>query len=217
MNKGFFITIEGCEGCGKSTQSSLLAEHLKKKGYDVLHTREPGGTAVAESIRGLLLNPDNRIAPVTELLLYEAGRAQHIAERILPAMDAGKIVICDRYTDATIAYQGYGRKLGLDTIRKLNRIATGNLKPGLTILLDFNVAQGLKKARMLAKEAYLSGDRLERENISFHKRVREGYLAQARREPGRIKVIRTAPTIEETHRKIVSIVEKVLKAKRHVL
>jgi dTMP kinase len=210
MNKGFFITFEGCEGCGKSTQSNLLYQYLKKKGLNVVHTREPGGTRAAESIRKVLLDPRNSITPLAELLLYEASRAQHAAEVILPALKAGSIVICDRFTDATLAYQGYARGLDLDTIQKLNRIATQGLVPDLTILLDIAVEEGLAKARGLKKGSFATGDRLEREDVSFHRKVRKGYLALARKEPKRIKIIKTASTIEKTQQKIRAAIDKVL-------
>lgn len=211
MKKGFFVTIEGCEGSGKSTQSVLLYDYFKKSKFSAVHTREPGGTVMAETIRKLLLNPKNRIAPLAELLLYEAARAQHIQEVILPSLKAGKIVICDRYTDATLAYQGYGRGINLETIKKLNDIATQNLTPDLTIYLDIPVQEGLIKARTLKKDSFvLGGDRLERESVSFHKRVRRGYLLLAKIDPKRIKVIRTQKTAKETHKKIVDVVEKLL-------
>jgi len=210
MHKGLFITFEGPEGGGKSTHSALLGQYLQKMGFRVVRTREPGGTIVAEALRKLLLNPQNNIAPITELMLYEASRAQHVQEVLLPALKKGSVVICDRYTDATVAYQGYGRGLDLDTIKELNAIATGNLVPDMTIVLDIPVEKGLIKARELNKDSFTAGDRLERECISFHKKVRQGYLALARKEPSRIKVISTGKDIEETHKNVVAAVQKVL-------
>ncbi|MDR1695309.1 MAG: dTMP kinase [Endomicrobium sp.] len=198
-NKPLFITIEGGEGSGKTTQSILIKEYLEKKGFKVLRTREPGGTVLAESIRQLLLNPDSNLTPLSELLLYEAARSQHISEIVAPALKKGKIVICDRFTDATVAYQGYGRKLDLPLINKLNASAASGLTPVLTIYLDIEPGVGLSKAKKLDKESYgKSGDRIERESLQFHKDVRKGYLLQAKKYPKRIKVIKTNPDVNKT-------------------
>jgi len=205
-HSGFFITFEGPEGSGKSTHSLLLYDYLRKKGLPAVHTREPGGTELAEGLRQVLLNPKNKVLPLTELMLYEASRSQHTEELIRPSLEKGKIVICERYTDATLAYQGYGRGLDKKIIKTLNNIATAGLIPNLTIILDISVREGLKKARALKNR----GDRLERENSKFHERVRQGYLKIARENPRRIKIIRTAPTINETHKKIIELVEKKL-------
>jgi len=204
--KGFFITFEGGEGSGKSTQSRLLCDLLKAKGYKVIRTREPGGTKLSEAVRRILLDPDNKITPVAELFLYETARTQHIAEIVKPALEAGGIVVCDRFTDATIAYQGYARGLDVTVIRKLNRIATFGIEPDLTIYLDISPEKGLNKARGIKKDFVKPCDRLEGEGISFHRLVRKGYLALAKSEPRRIKVIRTADTIAKTHRHIVKTV-----------
>ena len=160
--KGLFITFEGPDGSGKSTNSLLFCDYLRKKGYKVVHTREPGGTKLSEFIRDLLLKPGERISPVTELLLYAASRAQHVKDVILPAIEAGKVVVCDRFSDATIAYQGFGRKLDLGMIQELNRIATEGLKPDLTILLDVNTKEGLKRARRIKGKK----DRIEQEKVT---------------------------------------------------
>ena len=210
-NRGMFITFEGCEGSGKSTQSVMLYNHLLKSGRPSIHTREPGGTGLAESIRAILLNPNNTITPLSELMLYEAARAQHINDLIIPELAVGKIVICDRYTDATFAYQGFGRGLDRSIIKNLNNIATQGITPDLTIYLDIPVEEGLERAKKLSKDSFVSGDRLEREDLSFHHRVRQGYLFLAKKEPGRIKVVRTRETIAETHSEIVKIVENTLK------
>jgi len=206
--RGFFITLEGPDGSGKSTQSLLLARYLKRQGHKVVRTREPGGTSIAEALRRIILNPKNRISKVTEVLLYEAGRAQHTSELILPALREGKIVICERYTDATLAYQGYGRKLDIRMVKELNRIASSGLKPDLTLLLDLNVREGLKRVRKISGGRM---DRMERESIRFHERVRKGYLKIASREPGRVKLIRVKETPEKTHLEVVKIVEKLVK------
>lgn len=205
IKKGVFITFEGPDGCGKTTQSVLLLKHLTRRGYKVVHTREPGGTSLAEFLRGVLLNASAEIAPLTELLLYSAARSQHTIEKIKPALASGKVVICERYTDATVAYQGYGRGLNLKLIRQLNSIATGNLKPDLTLVLDLSVDTGfnrMKKNRIK--------DRLERESREFHKRVRKGYLKIASGEPKRVKVIDAAGTVSEVHSSILREVRKCL-------
>lgn len=198
-NSRLFITIEGGEGSGKTTHSLLLKKYLENKGFSVLLTREPGGTSLAEAIRKILLDPKSRLVPLSELLLYEAARAQHIEEIILPALNSGKVVICDRFTDATFAYQGYGRKLDLSLIDKLNKAASFGLKPVLTIYMDINPNLGVNKAKDLDKESYgKSGDRIERESPSFHKAVRKGYLALAKKYPKRIKIVKTNADIQKT-------------------
>lgn len=212
MKKGFFITFEGPEGSGKSTHCALLVKYLESKGCNALLTREPGGTPLAESVRSILLNPASTISPMAELLLYEASRAQHITETILPALKSGKIVLCDRFTDATLAYQGYGRNIDIGTIKKLNSIAAQKIKPDLTILLDVPAGKGLKLARNINKGYGTAGggDRLEMEKLSFHRRVRNGYLSLAKNEPKRIKVIRVRKTVEETQKEIINIIDEEL-------
>jgi dTMP kinase len=206
--RGIFITFEGPDGSGKSTQSLLLTRYLKRKGYKVVRTREPGGTSISEALRGIILNPKNRISKVAEVLLYEAGRAQHTSELILPALRKGKIVICERYNDATLAYQGYGRKLNIRMVKELNRIASSGLEPDLTILLDLNVREGLKRVRKICGGKM---DRMERESIRFHERVRKGYLEIASREPGRVKLTTVKETPEKTHLEVVKVIQKLVK------
>ena len=202
MKNGCFITFEGGEGSGKSTQARLLVETLRRAGVPVVHTREPGGTPVAEAVRRVLLTPGGDVAPLTELLLYEAARAQHLAVVVRPALARGAVVVCERYTDATEAYQGHGRGLSLADIRRLNRVATGGLSPDLTFLLDVPVRRGLRAARRLAKRVTADasrsrgGDRMERESDAFHERVRRGYLALARRAPRRIRAIPWGGSVE---------------------
>jgi len=208
MTEGLFITFEGPDGSGKTTQSTLLVKYLVKKGYNVFHTREPGGTSLAEFLRGVLLRPDAKIAPVTELLLYSAARAQHTYELIKPALSFKKIVICERYTDATVAYQGYGRGLDLKLIEQLNKIATGGLKPDLTIILDIPVEKGLMRVEKGRKT-----DRLENEDIMFHKRVRRGYWAIAKKSQKRVKIINSLGNTQKTHYKILGLVNKLLTKK----
>ncbi len=211
-NKPLFITIEGGEGSGKTTHSLLLKEYLEDKGYKVLLTREPGGTVLAESIRKILLDPKSNLSPLTELLLFEASRVQHIEEIVMPALRIGKIVICDRFTDATVAYQGYGRNLNLALINKLNKAASLGIEPVITLYMDIKPDLGLTKAKELDKESYgKSGDRIERESVEFHNNVRKGYLAQAKKYPARIKVIKTQKEIEQTQLLIRKAVDKALK------
>jgi dTMP kinase len=187
---GFFITFEGIEGCGKSTQLQRLAARLQAAGEGVLVTREPGGCAIADALRALLLDSANSaMAPTTELLLYAAARAQHVAEVIRPALDAGRIVLCDRFSDATLAYQGYGRGLDRPLIGELNRVAAGGLVPDVTLLLDFPAEEGLNRARQ--RNAGSEGPdegRFEAESLPFHRRVRGGYLELAATEP-RFRII----------------------------
>ncbi len=196
----YFITFEGIEGCGKSTQAKILSRELHANtNFQVVATREPGGCPIADKIRAILLDADNRaLVPLAELLLYAAARAQHVAEVIKPALAAGKIVICDRFTDATAAYQGYGRSLDLDLIENLSRLATEGLTPDLTILLDCQEEVGLERA--MARINATTGareERFEQESLLFHRAVRQGYLKLAAAHPARFVVIDGALGITE--------------------
>lgn len=175
MGNGFFLVFEGPEGSGKSTQIARLRERFEAAGADLVVTREPGGTPAADAIRQVILDPGLEMGAMTEFLLYAASRAQHVSEVIRPALEAGKLVICDRFTGASLAYQGYGRGLDLDFVRSLNSLVTGGLEPDLTLLLDLDAARGLERVAKRGRQ-----DRLEREGMSFHERVREGFLAEAR-------------------------------------
>jgi len=208
-----FITFEGPEGSGKTTQSTLLANALQKQGFDVIHTYEPGGTKISEKIRKILLDPENsNMSDLTELFLYLSARAQLIKEVIKPALEEGKIVICDRFVDATLAYQGYGRGLNKDLIQKLNSVVTQNIKPDITIVLDVDPTEGLQKAITLHKGIYPvgKGDRIEQEELEFHQRVRNGYLEIGKQEPERVKIIDHKKNVEEIHQIILEHVNKLL-------
>ncbi len=188
----FLLTFEGIEGCGKSTQARLLAERLESIGCSCLLTREPGGTRIGREIRRILLNPANRrMVPEVEMALYFADRAQHLREVVWPALDDGKIVICDRFTDSTIAYQGYARGLSRRLIRSLDRVMTGEYRPRFTILLDLPVEHGLKRARGRNKrnQKDRGEGRFEQERNEFHRRVRSAYFRMARKEPKRYIVV----------------------------
>ncbi|MCX7919211.1 MAG: dTMP kinase [bacterium] len=185
--KGLFISLEGGEGSGKSTQVRLLKNYLQRRGYQVIATLEPGGTVIGNQIRRILLSPSNNtMVPLTELFLYLASRAQIVQEIIKPALYQGKIVICDRYADSSVAYQGVARKLGIEFVQQLNRIATDNLQPDITFFLDIEPKLGL--ARKI-RHSYGHVDRLEKELLAFHRLVRKGYIKLAKNEPARIKVI----------------------------
>jgi len=215
--KGFLVTIEGCEGCGKSTQSELLKQYLQSKGVNVVLTREPGGSVVAEKVRDILLDPKSKVFPICELMLYESARAQHLQEVIKPNLEKGYVVICDRFTDSTLAYQGYGRKIDIRIIEKLNDIATLGIKPDLTIYLDINPNIGIQKAKAVSKERFLNGDRIERENITFHNSVRRGFLALAKKYPKRIKKVKTSSVIAKTQALINKEIDKFfIKNKKYV-
>ncbi len=200
-----FITFEGIEGSGKSTHLRHLAEHLRASGRRVLETREPGGTAAGAAIRRLLLGPDAApLTPLAELFLYCADRTQHVGEVIRPALDAGQIVLCDRFSDSTLAYQGYARGLDLEAVRALDARARGGVWPGLTFLLDCPVADGLARVRGRAGP----GDRFEREALAFHERVRQGLLTLAAAEPERFSVLDAAEPIERVRARVIAEAER---------
>jgi dTMP kinase len=202
--RGRLITFEGGEGAGKSTQVRLLAQALESAGHEVLTLREPGSSAISESIRKILLDTKNsELSHQTELLLYEAARAQLVEEVIRPALMAGKIVLCDRFFDSTTAYQGYARGLDTDEIKQLNLLATGGIAPDLTIVLDLSPEQGLARA---AKTG--TPDRLESENLKFHQKVREGFLAIAESEPHRVHVLSAVDDPHKIAGEIQDILEK---------
>jgi len=195
-----FITFEGIEGSGKTTQIQMLSNRFEEEGIDHVLTREPGGTAIGDQVRKLVLNPANTdITPACELLLYAAARAQHLEQVIRPALQEGRLVLCDRYVDATLAYQGYGRGLPLDLIVHLHDLDALKLRPDFTILFDLDARAALERAR--AREAGGPEDetRFEREDLRFHERVRSGYLNLARHEPGRFAVIDAQGTQAEVH------------------
>ena len=205
LSRGVFITFEGPEGCGKSTQSKLFYESMIRRGYDCVYTREPGGTKLGEKIREILLHSSGvRISDLAELFLFEAARSQVIKEVIAPAIKAKKIVICDRFSDATFSYQGYGGNIPGEIIRALDHVATGGLKPNLTILLDVDTITGLKRAK------HKGIDRMESKDIAYHKRVRAGYLDLAKRHHKRIKVIKVTGTIEKTQSLVKSEIQNVI-------
>lgn len=206
LRKGIFITFEGIEGCGKSTHSKLLFDFLKEAGYDVIYTREPGGTSLGEAVRKVVLNSDGiNISDMAELFLFEACRAQIVKEVVAPALNKKRIVISDRFGDATVCYQGYGGRLDLKTIDTLNRISTGGIEPTLTILLDIDTLEGLRRARIKGT------DRMEDKDVSYHRRVRAGYLKLAKQHPYRIKVVKVSGEIPEVQLKIRQEVEIVLR------
>ena len=199
MSKGLFITFEGGDGCGKTTQIKLLDEYLRSKGYKTLLTREPGSKGLGIKLREILLNYDGEVSPVCESFLFLADRAQHVDCIIKPALEKGVIVLCDRHTDSTVAYQGYGRGLDLEQIQGLNKIATSGLKPDLTIVLDVDVETSQKRVGS-------EKDRMESAGIEFFERVRNGFLEIAKQEPERVKVVDSRQTIEEIHKQILVLV-----------
>lgn len=208
MKKGLFITFEGADGCGKTTQIKLLQEYLQYRGYEVVLTREPGCAGLGQKIRDLLLNYDGEVSPVCESFLFLADRAQNVDVIVKRNVDLGRIVISDRHTDSSLAYQGYGRELDVERIDMLNNIATSGLKPDLTFVFDIDVETSMER---IGKEK----DRMESSGKEFFERVRQGYLKIAQKEPNRIKVINAVDSIENIHSKVVNLFveleEKLLK------
>lgn len=202
MMQGLFITFEGPDGCGKTTQMKLLAEYFEKKGKEVVLTREPGGKGLGEKVREILLNYDGEVSDRCESFLFLADRAQNIDIIVNPAVKEGKIVLCDRHIDSTVAYQGYGRGLNIDRINMLNNLATNGKKPNLTLVFDVDVETSMKR---VGKEK----DRMESAGIDFHNRVRKGYLELAKQEPKRIKVLDATKSIEEIHKDVINILAEV--------
>ena len=201
MTKGLFITFEGGDGCGKTTQIKLLDEYLRNKGYKTLLTREPGSKGLGVKLREILLNYDGEVSPTCESFLFLADRAQHVDCIIKPALADGVIILCDRHTDSTVAYQGYGRGLDIEQINSLNKIATNGLKPDLTIVLDVDVETS--QARVGSEK-----DRMESAGIEFFERVRNGFLEIAKQEPNRVKVVDSKQSIEQIHQQILELINE---------
>ncbi len=202
---GLFIVFEGPEGSGKSTQAKLLYKYLRNKNYDVVLTREPGGTKVAEMIREILLHKDIKIFPLTELLLYESARAQHIQEIIKPSLLKGKIVISDRFSDASLVYQGYARGLGMKFVKKINDIVVKDTYPDITFILDVTPEEGLARIKNRTKKKF---DRLENENIEFHKKIRRGYLKLAKNKENFYLISTEGRIPQKVHKEIIKVLVK---------
>lgn len=216
--RGKFITFEGLDGTGKSTQMRKLAAALRAAGHKVVETREPGGTPTGEKVRKVLLDSGTTaLSTCAEMALMFASRAQHISEVIEPGLAAGSIVLCDRFTDSTEAYQGHGRKLGSGVVRELHHLLCGDLQPDLTLLLDSNPNASVSRARRRNRRASKSSgrshdeNRFEQESRGFFQRVRDGYLAIAKREPGRVAIVDASGTPGQTHREILEVVQRKLK------
>lgn len=201
MSKGLFITFEGADGCGKTTQLMLLAKYLKAQGREVVVTREPGARGLGEKIREILLNYDGEVSSRAEAFMFLADRAQHIDVIVNPAIKSGKIVLCDRHTDSSVAYQGYGRRLDIDEIKRLNSIATNGKKPDMTLIFDIDVEASMARVGD-------TKDRMESAGIEFFNRVRNGYLEIAKQEPNRVKVLDASKSIEEIHKNVIALYEK---------
>jgi len=209
---GLFITFEGIDGSGKSTQLRLLASHLRQNGRDVVTTREPGGTPLGIRLRAALLDSQEHVDPLTELLVFAADRAQHVRILLRPALAAGHVVLSDRYADATVAYQGAGRGFSADLISEIVKLATEGLKPDLTLLFDLPVSESGKRTRKRTDDRQ-EVDRLDSEDMDFYTRVREAYLEIAKAEPDRVKIIVTTGSVEETHARVKEIVQTFLEAR----
>lgn len=203
MQKGLFITFEGADGCGKTTQLNLLKDYLVKKGYDVIVTREPGAKGLGEKLREILLNYDGEVSDRCESFLFLADRAQHIDKIVNPAIEQGKIVLCDRHTDSTVAYQGYGRGIDLNQIKMLNDIAVNGTKPDLTYVFDVDIETSMSRVGN-------TKDRMESAGRDFFNRVRLGYIEIADNDPLRVKVINSADSIENVFKNVVKLCEDLL-------
>ncbi len=204
--RGILISIEGPDGAGKSTQIALLKEYLEQKGYESVLTREPGGTKISEKIRNLILDRENmEMGREAEMMLYAAARAQLVHEVIKPALEMGKAVICDRYIDSSAVYQGIAREIGIETVYQINECAIQGIWPDLTIHLDLDAEEGIKRKKNQAEL-----DRMELETMEFHKNVVQGYRTLAKRDPKRIKTIDATLSIEEIHDQIKEYLEKIL-------
>jgi len=211
MKRGLFITLEGIDGTGKSTQLRLLVQYFRKRGLAVRVTREPGGTKLGERIRKILLaSATTRLAPLAELALMYAARAQHLQEVIRPALAKGEIVVSDRYNDASFAYQGCGRELGVATVRAFDRTVCGRTQPDLTIVLDLAPSLSLKRAQGRESGRKSKQERFELQGMKFHKRVRDAYLAIARKEPRRVKVVQADEPVAEVQAEIRKLVDAFL-------
>lgn len=206
--KGYFITIEGTDGAGKTTQITLLSEYLKQKKIDFLLTREPGGTPISEKIREILLDISNEdLCDSTEVLLYAASRAQHLQQTILPAVQQGKLVLCDRFVDSSIAYQAFGRGVDRKQVKFINAYATNGIQPDLTIYLDLPPHKGILRKQ---KEQMHEMDRMEQEKMEFHEKVYEGFQNLAQNYPERIKKIDASKSIEEIQKQIQIQIDKLM-------
>jgi dTMP kinase len=213
---GTFITFEGIDGSGKSTQLRLLANFLRSQGGEVLVTREPGGTSVGLRLRAALLDAQEQVDPLTELLVFAADRAQHVRRVLRPALKAGQIVLSDRYADATKAYQGAGRGFSAELISEIVQLATEGLIPDLTLLFDLSIRESSVRTRRRS-EGTQKGDRLDSEDPEFHTRVREAYLGLAEKEPERFRIVTTNASVEETHERVKEIVVPFLEARGQIV
>ena len=209
--RGIFITLEGIDGTGKSTQVRLLVKHLRARGYPVVVTREPGGTRVGEQARGIVLaSRTGNLAPLAELALMYAARAQHLEEVVRPALARGDVVVSDRFNDASFAYQGYGRKLGVSTVRAFDHVVCGTTQPDLTIVLDLSPRVALQRAQGREVRRNSVRGRFEAAGLRFHERVRAGYRAIARQEPRRVKIVRADRPVVEVQAEIRKLVDALL-------
>jgi dTMP kinase len=211
MSKGYFITLEGADGSGKSTQAHLLADYLKNLNYPVILTREPGGTPLAEEIRRVILTPSTEpLEPIAEILLYAASRAQHVSQLIKPALEAGKIVICERFIDSSLAYQGYALGWNLKLIQDINRIAASELQPDLTFLLDVNTERRLNRVSNRSDANKTKVDRIESRGLSFQEKVRQGYLELAKVNPRFVVFNASQKSIKDIHTELINNLKTLL-------
>ena len=206
MKQGMFITVEGPEGAGKTTVVQLLVQELQKEGYKVVSTREPGGIKIAEQIRHVILDKENTsMDERTEALLYAAARRQHLVEKVIPSIEEGAVVLCDRFVDSSLAYQGHARGLGMDEVLRINQFAISGFMPTLTLYFDITPEEGLKR---IEQSNVREVNRLDLENLSFHRKVREGYLMLVDQHPERIKVINAEMSVEHVFNQALSVIKQ---------
>lgn len=212
-DRGLFVTVEGVEGGGKTTQARMLVNALRKQGYPVLFTREPGGTPLGEKLREIIIDRDNDMDPLTETFLFAASRREHVTKVILPTLADGITVVCDRFCDATVAYQAYGRGVSLDDVLAINRMAAWGVRPDMTLCLDLEPALGMERVAQRYRKSGGALDRLEQMDAAFFQRIREAYLEMMQEDPDRFRRLDAAKSVEAVHEEIMALLEEPMRTR----